>query len=192
MPLDFTILDVPHMHAYRRFAENLPDFPSDVIENIWHGPPTYSPNNRSPVWGSRKIRTHFPACATSSHEECLRPNTSGFTAAPPGPFTPTDITALPLPPREDGSRRSFARGGYAKLKAAQAYLDHVRALLPDAEETRRRLRAGQDLVRSLTVAEWLARWLAGKRTRDRRDAALTPGHRPRPRRHIEATRSALL
>ncbi|MFC1228516.1 tyrosine-type recombinase/integrase [Streptomyces sp. Sce081] len=98
-----------------------------------------------------------------------------------------------LPPREDGSRRSFARGGYASLKAAQADLDHVRALLglaesddlegvqliaemlsevsrdklplPDVEETRRRLNAGQDLVGSLTVAEWLDRWLAGKRIR---------------------------
>ncbi|MZE74426.1 hypothetical protein GTW93_36505 [Streptomyces sp. SID5789] len=70
--------------------------------------------------------------------------------------------------REDGSRRSFARGGYGSLKAARADLDHVRALLglaevddpegiqlvaamlaevsgeklplPDVEETRRRLR----------------------------------------------------
>ncbi|MYS05794.1 tyrosine-type recombinase/integrase [Streptomyces sp. SID6041] len=98
-----------------------------------------------------------------------------------------------LPPREDGSRRSFARGGYGSLKAAQADLDHVRALLglaesddpegieliaamlaevsgeklplPDVEETRRRFRAGQDLIGSLTVAEWLDRWLAGKRIR---------------------------
>ncbi|MFD7538121.1 tyrosine-type recombinase/integrase [Streptomyces sp. NPDC059819] len=98
-----------------------------------------------------------------------------------------------LPPHDDGSRRSFARGGYSSLKAAQADLDHVRALLglveaddsegiqlvaemlaevsgeklplPDVEETRRRLKAGQDLVGSLTVAEWLDRWLAGKRIR---------------------------
>ncbi|MDV9194803.1 tyrosine-type recombinase/integrase [Streptomyces sp. Wh19] len=98
-----------------------------------------------------------------------------------------------LSPREDGSRRSFARGGYNSLKAAQADLDHIRALmglaesddpegiqliaemltevsgeklpLPDVEETRRRLKAGQDLVGSLTVAEWLDRWLAGKRIR---------------------------
>lgn len=98
-----------------------------------------------------------------------------------------------LPFREDGSRRSFARGGYTNVKAAQADLDHVRALLglakaddpegiqlvaemlaevsgeklplPDVEETRRRLKAGQDLVGSLTVAEWLDRWLAGKRIR---------------------------
>ncbi|MFF2135334.1 tyrosine-type recombinase/integrase [Streptomyces sp. NPDC058193] len=98
-----------------------------------------------------------------------------------------------LPSREDGSRRSFARGGYGSLKAAQADLDHVRALLglaesddpegvdliaemlaevsrersplPEVEETRRRLNAGQDLIGSLTVAEWLDRWLAGKRIR---------------------------
>ncbi|KOG57860.1 integrase [Streptomyces virginiae] len=98
-----------------------------------------------------------------------------------------------LPFREDGSRRSFTRGGYANVKAAQADLDDVRALLglakaddpegiqlvaemlaevsseklplPDVEETRRRLKAGQDLVGSLTVAEWLDRWLAGKRIR---------------------------
>ncbi|TGB05756.1 site-specific integrase [Streptomyces sp. MZ04] len=98
-----------------------------------------------------------------------------------------------LPPREDGSRRSFARGGYDSRKAAQTGLDHVRALLglaeaddpegteliaamltevssektplPDVEETRRRLNAGQDLIGSLTVSEWLDRWLAGKRIR---------------------------
>ncbi|WP_066950774.1 tyrosine-type recombinase/integrase [Streptomyces lushanensis] len=98
-----------------------------------------------------------------------------------------------LPPREDGSRRSFARGGYDSRKAAQADLDHVRALLglaesddpegteliavmlaevsrekaplPDVEETRRRLSAGQNLIGSLTVSEWLDRWLAGKRIR---------------------------
>ncbi len=96
-----------------------------------------------------------------------------------------------LPPREDGSRRSFGRGGFESRKAAQADLDHVRALLclaesddpegteliaamlaevssersplPDVEETKRRLNAGQDLIGSLTVSEWLDRWLAGKR-----------------------------
>ncbi|MFH9069674.1 tyrosine-type recombinase/integrase [Streptomyces alboflavus] len=98
-----------------------------------------------------------------------------------------------LPPREDGSRRSFSRSGYSSLKAAQADLDHIRALLglaeaddpegtqliaemlaevgrertalPDVEETRRRLNAGQDLIGSLTVSEYLDRWLAGKRIR---------------------------
>lgn len=98
-----------------------------------------------------------------------------------------------LAPREDGSRRSFSRSGYASLKAAQADLDHVRALLgvadsddpegteliavmltevsgegtplPEVAETRRRLNSGQDLIGSLTVSEWLDRWLANKRIR---------------------------
>jgi integrase len=98
-----------------------------------------------------------------------------------------------LPPREDGTRRSFSRAGYESLKAAQADLDHVRALLglaetddaegtaliaamleevadekgplPDVEETRRRLKSGQDLIGRLTVGEWLDQWLAGKRIR---------------------------
>ena len=98
-----------------------------------------------------------------------------------------------LPPRQDDTRRSFSRAGYDSLKAAQTDLDHVRALLgipdaddaegtalitdmleevadeksplPDIEETRRRLKSGQDLVGRLTVAEWLDRWLAAKRIR---------------------------
>ncbi|WYB31078.1 tyrosine-type recombinase/integrase [Streptomyces sp. SM1P] len=98
-----------------------------------------------------------------------------------------------LPPREDGTRRSFSRAGYGSLKAAQADLDHVRALLaladtddpdslqrlvtlleevgdekaplPDVEETRRRLRAGLGLRGSLTVGEWLDAWFASKKRR---------------------------
>ncbi|MQS05705.1 site-specific integrase [Streptomyces alkaliphilus] len=98
-----------------------------------------------------------------------------------------------LPPHENGTRRSFNRAGYETLKAAQADLDHVRALiglvdrddpegtaliaamleevgdekapLPDVEETRRRLKSGQDLIGRLTVADWLDQWLAGKRIR---------------------------
>ena len=98
-----------------------------------------------------------------------------------------------LPPREDGTRRSFSRAGYDSLKAAQADLDHVRALLgladsddpegmeliaamleevgdqksplPDVEESRRRLKSGQDLIGRLTVGDWLDRWLDGKRIR---------------------------
>ncbi|MBT2492138.1 site-specific integrase [Streptomyces sp. ISL-96] len=98
-----------------------------------------------------------------------------------------------LPPREDGTRRSFNRAGYDSLKAAQADLDHVRSLLglpdtedpddvarlvslleqvadekaplPDIEETRRRLRAGLDLTGRRTVGEWLDQWLASKKTR---------------------------
>ncbi|MFD7482528.1 site-specific integrase [Streptomyces mirabilis] len=98
-----------------------------------------------------------------------------------------------LPPREDGTRRSFSRAGYDSLKAAQADLDHVRALvgladtddpeglaqiaelletaakdkapLPAVEETRRRLNHGLDLASRLTVGEWLDMWLAGKKGR---------------------------
>lgn len=98
-----------------------------------------------------------------------------------------------LPSREDGTRRSFSRAGYDTRKAAQADLDHVRALLglaesvdpegvaliaamlaevseeksplPDVEETRRRLKSGQDLIGRITVGEWLDQWLAAKRIR---------------------------
>lgn len=38
-----------------------------------------------------------------------------------------------LPPREDGTRRSFNRAGYETVKAAQADLDHVRALISIAD-----------------------------------------------------------
>ncbi|MFI1867550.1 tyrosine recombinase XerC [Streptomyces jumonjinensis] len=97
------------------------------------------------------------------------------------------------PPREDGTRRSFSRAGYDALKAAQADLDHVRALvglaesddpeglaqiaellelvadekspLPDIEATRRRLAHGLDLTSRLTVGDWLDMWLAGKKGR---------------------------
>ncbi|MFI8258257.1 tyrosine recombinase XerC [Streptomyces filamentosus] len=98
-----------------------------------------------------------------------------------------------LPPREDGTRRSFSRAGYETLKEAQADLDHVRSLLaladaddpdslqrlvtlleeiaaekaplPEIEETRRRLRAGLGLRGSLTVGEWLDSWFASKKRR---------------------------
>ncbi|WP_434591814.1 site-specific integrase [Streptomyces sp. A5-4] len=98
-----------------------------------------------------------------------------------------------LPPHEDGTRRSFNRAGYETLKAAQVDLDHVRALvaiadsdddhdldriaglleqvadekapLPDIEDTRRRFRAGLDLIGRRTVGEWLDQWLAAKKSR---------------------------
>ncbi|MFD4604085.1 tyrosine recombinase XerC [Streptomyces sp. NPDC058464] len=98
-----------------------------------------------------------------------------------------------LPPRENGTRRSFSRAGYESLKDAQADLDHVRSLLaladkddpdllqrlvdmleevatekvplPAIEETRRRLRAGLALRGSLTVGEWLDQWFAAKKRR---------------------------
>ena len=97
-----------------------------------------------------------------------------------------------LPNAEDGTRRSFNRAGYETLKEAQADLDHVRGLLalgkedpddlaliaellvkvadekaqlPDIEETRNRLKSGQDLSTRVTVGEWLDTWLAGKKIR---------------------------
>ncbi|MFJ2186408.1 tyrosine-type recombinase/integrase [Kitasatospora sp. NPDC087861] len=97
-----------------------------------------------------------------------------------------------LPNAKDGTRRSFNRAGYETLKEAQADLDHVRGLLalgkedpddlalvaellvkvadekaqlPDIEETRNRLKAGQDLSTRVTVGEWLDTWLAGKKIR---------------------------
>jgi integrase len=98
-----------------------------------------------------------------------------------------------LPPREDGKRRSFTRGGYDSAAKAQADLDKIRALLaipaegdsegrtriadllekvakeklpiPEAEETRRKLKGGVDLRSDMTVADWLDAWLASKKTR---------------------------
>lgn len=99
-----------------------------------------------------------------------------------------------LPPRENGTRRSFSRSGYASAKDAQDALDKVRALLalpdgddrdgqtrigdlletvskdkkaplPDIDKTKTRLHAGQALVSTLTVGEWLDQWLAGRKRR---------------------------
>ncbi|MDT3395476.1 tyrosine-type recombinase/integrase [Streptomyces sp. B1866] len=99
-----------------------------------------------------------------------------------------------LPAREDGTRRSFSRAGYATAKEAQDDLDKVRALLalpdgddadgqvrigdllekvskdkkaplPDFEQTRRRFRAGQSLTTTMTVGDWLEEWWEGKRKR---------------------------
>ncbi len=98
-----------------------------------------------------------------------------------------------LPPREDGTRRTFRRGGYDSAKDAQQDLDKVRALLaiadaddqdnrdkvaellenvaaeklplPGVDAIRRKLHAGQPLTSHLTVGEWLDTWLAAKKTR---------------------------
>jgi integrase len=98
-----------------------------------------------------------------------------------------------LPPREDGGRRQFRRGGYESATKAQEDLDKIRALLgmpeeddtegrmkvadlleqvskdkapiPDLEETRRRLFRGQSLTSKMTVGEWLDLWINSKKTR---------------------------
>ncbi|MFE0189270.1 tyrosine-type recombinase/integrase [Streptomyces sp. NPDC058989] len=96
-----------------------------------------------------------------------------------------------LPTREDGTRRTFRRTGYANKTDAQEDLDRVRALLtipeksdaegrrrigdllesvsaskeeiPGYEETKRRFGTGQSLTTHATVGEWLEQWLAGKK-----------------------------
>ena len=96
-----------------------------------------------------------------------------------------------LPPRKDGTRRTFRRAGYANVEEAQADLDKVRALLtipdrrdhegrtrigdmlesvaagkdeiPDYDETRKKFRTGQSLTSHVTIGEWLDEWLAGKK-----------------------------
>lgn len=102
-----------------------------------------------------------------------------------------------LPPREDGSRRSFSRSGLESAKEAQKALDQVRALLdlpdgddveaqvrvgdlleeasgnskaplPDLAETRRRLTRGQKLTATMTVGDLLEEWAAVKRKTRRR------------------------
>ncbi|WP_202919256.1 hypothetical protein [Saccharothrix deserti] len=98
-----------------------------------------------------------------------------------------------LPPTADGERRVFRRMGYATVEKAQADLDKVRALLaipekdddegrdaiaallvqvaankepiPDYDETKRRLRTGQNLVNRITVGEWLDQWMASEQHR---------------------------
>lgn len=96
-----------------------------------------------------------------------------------------------LPAREDGTRRTFRRTGYANKTDAQGDLDKVRALLtipeksdtegrrrigdllesvgsskeeiPAYEETKRRFGTGQSLTTHATVGEWLEQWLGGKK-----------------------------
>jgi integrase len=96
-----------------------------------------------------------------------------------------------LPPRADGSRRSFSRAGYETSKKAQADLDAVRALLdipaeddtdgqvtigdlleavskdkkaplPDLEQTKKQFQAGLSLTAQMTVEAWLDEWISAK------------------------------
>ncbi|MEU6017783.1 tyrosine-type recombinase/integrase [Streptomyces sp. NPDC047515] len=96
-----------------------------------------------------------------------------------------------LPNRPDGTRREFRRSGFESSAEATKELNKVRALLaipdeddpsgqlaisdmleactkskeplPDYDETRRRLAAGQALNSKMAVAEWLDLWLGGKK-----------------------------
>ncbi|MEE1786989.1 tyrosine-type recombinase/integrase [Streptomyces sp. SP17BM10] len=96
-----------------------------------------------------------------------------------------------LVPRQDNSRRRFRRGGFTTAADAKEELSKVIALmaipekddptgqqaisdlleacaaakepLPDYDETLRRFKTGQTLNSKVTVAEWLDRWLAGRK-----------------------------
>ncbi|WP_053650516.1 site-specific integrase [Streptomyces sp. XY431] len=96
-----------------------------------------------------------------------------------------------LEPDQEGRRRRFRRGGFETSTKAQEELDKVRALLsipdeddawaqlqmsdllesclkekaplPDYDEVRRRVATGQPLNTKITVGEWLAIWLDGRK-----------------------------
>jgi integrase len=97
-----------------------------------------------------------------------------------------------LPPDAEGKRRTFRRTGYATVTTAQGDLSRLQAILalagddaadqqrvgdlladintsradiPDLEEVKRRLGVGVPLDGKMTVAEWLDRWMANKKTR---------------------------
>jgi integrase len=102
-----------------------------------------------------------------------------------------------LPPDAAGRRRTFRRTGYKTVAEAQGDLSRLQAILdlpgddpaeqqrvgdlladiarrradiPQADEVRRRLGVGVPLDGQTTVAEWLDRWMAGKKTRSTTNA----------------------
>lgn len=97
-----------------------------------------------------------------------------------------------LPPDANGTRRTFRRTGYETVTRAQGDLSRLQAILalagddedeqrrvgdlladikkrraeiPEPAEVQRRLGVGVPLDGKATVAEWLDRWMAGKKTR---------------------------
>ncbi|MER6956048.1 site-specific integrase [Streptomyces sp. NPDC000618] len=97
-----------------------------------------------------------------------------------------------LPPDADGNRRIFRRTGYGSVTEAQGDLSRLQAILalpgddlndqqrvgdlladisrrradiPEPAEVQRRLGVGVPLDGKATVAEWLDRWMATKKTR---------------------------
>ncbi|MFC8442702.1 tyrosine recombinase XerC [Streptomyces griseoincarnatus] len=113
-----------------------------------------------------------------------------------------------LPPTAEGKRRTFRRTGYATVAEAQGDLSRLQAILelpgddpveqqrvgdlladiarrradiPQAAEVQRRLGVGIPLDGQTTVAEWLDRWMASKRTR----ATTNAGYRSHIRVHLK-------
>ncbi|MFJ8109948.1 tyrosine recombinase XerC [Streptomyces sp. NPDC096132] len=97
-----------------------------------------------------------------------------------------------LPPSAEGTRRTFRRTGYGTVTEAQGDLSRLQAILdlagddpdeqrrvgdlladisrrradiPETSEVQRRLGVGVPLDGKMTVAEWLDRWMASKKTR---------------------------
>lgn len=113
-----------------------------------------------------------------------------------------------LPPDAEGKRRTFRRTGYDSVGKAQGDLSRLQAILdlpgddpaeqqrvgdlladiarrradiPQADEVKRRLGVGVPLDGAMTVAEWLDRWMAGKKTR----ATTNAGYRSHIRIHLK-------
>ncbi|MGA5668979.1 site-specific integrase [Streptomyces pseudogriseolus] len=113
-----------------------------------------------------------------------------------------------LPPTADGKRRIFRRTGYATVTEAQGDLSRLQAILelpgddpveqqrvgdlladiarrradiPQAADVQRRLGVGIPLDGQTTVAEWLDRWMASKKTR----ATTNAGYRSHIRVHLK-------
>jgi integrase len=113
-----------------------------------------------------------------------------------------------LPEDAEGGRRRFQRTGYPSAKDAQADLDRIRAILdlagddqdgqrrvgdllaelqktrgsiPEPTEVSRKLGVGVPLDGRMTVAEWLDKWMASKKTR----ATTNNGYRSHIRVHLK-------
>lgn len=113
-----------------------------------------------------------------------------------------------LPPDAEGNRRRFERTGYSSVTDAQTDLDRIRAILglagddedaqrrvgdllasvskeraqiPDPTEVKRKLGVGVPLDGKMTVAQWLGKWMSGKKTR----ATTNHGYRSHISYHLE-------
>ncbi|MFE9937358.1 site-specific integrase [Streptomyces hirsutus] len=112
-----------------------------------------------------------------------------------------------LPPDAEGKRRTWRRTGYGSVAEAQGDLSRLQAILdlpgddpaeqqrvgdllvdiarrradiPQASEVQRRLGVGVPLDGQTTMADWLDRWMAGKKTR----STTTAGYRSHIKVHL--------